>query len=195
MPEIHRRSPSSLANDLASTLPPWREPPTSEPESPSPWLNPSTSTSRAARTAEARTKAREEQRSASTTGHVNQMLGECDNLPFLFPSDPEHRDVTDDPETIKQRRFDWPNDLIARIKQVMGSSCDTPSPPEFKFEMTEEATKHNLAVLEKYEFQFGESPRRTARLTFGTRQGVSAARHATSGIWPAPIVESDGGDS
>ena len=80
------------------------------------------------------------------------MLGECDNLPFLFPSDPEHRDVTDDPETIKQRRFDWPNDLIARIKQVMGSSCDTPSPPEFKFEMTEEATKHNLAVLEKYEF-------------------------------------------
>jgi hypothetical protein len=63
------------------------------------------------------------------------MLGEF-NLPRPFPSNPEHRDVTDDPETMEQRRFDWPNDLINRIKQVTSSSCDTPSPPEFKFEMT-----------------------------------------------------------
>jgi hypothetical protein len=86
------------------------------------------------------------------TGHVNQMLGECHNLPFLFPNDPKHRDVPDNPETIKQCRFDWPNDLIDCIKQVMGSSCTTPSPPKFMFKMTEEATKHNLAVLEKYKF-------------------------------------------
>jgi hypothetical protein len=79
------------------------------------------------------------------------MLGEYQNLPLLFPNNPEHRDVSDDPETIKQRHSNWPNDLIERIKHVMGTSCDTPSSPEFKFEMTEEATKHNIAVLEKYE--------------------------------------------
>ncbi len=85
-------------------------------------------------------------------GHVNQMFGECNDLPLLFPNDPEHRDVCDNPKSIEQQRFDWPNDLIDRIKQVMGSSCIMPSAPEFKFEMTEEATKHNLAVLEKYDF-------------------------------------------
>ena len=140
--EIHRQPPSPrTTDDPASTLPPRREPPTSAPESPSPWLNSSTSRSRAAQTAEAKQKAWEEQQSASMTGHVNQMLGECHNLPFLFPNDLEHRDVPDNPETMEQRCFNWPNDLIDRIKQVMGSSCATPSPPEFKFEMTEEATQ------------------------------------------------------
>ena len=82
---------------------------------------------------------------------MNQMLGEF-HLPNLFPSNPEHCDVTDDPVNIEQCRFDWPNDLIDRIKQVMSSSCTTPSPPEFKFEMTEGAIEHNLEVLEKHEF-------------------------------------------
>ena len=84
------------------------------------------------------------------------MLGES-NLPHPFPSDPEHRDITDDPETIEQRRFDWPNDLINRIKHVMSLSCDTPSPPAFKFEMTKEATMHNLKVLEQHGFSLDKA--------------------------------------
>jgi hypothetical protein len=30
-----------------------------------------------------------------------------------------------------------------------------PSAPDFKFELSEEATKQNLAVLEKYDFDLG----------------------------------------
>jgi hypothetical protein len=86
-----------------------------------------------------KTKAREEQCSATTMAHVNQMLGECHNLPLLFPNDPEHHNVSDNPETIN-------NDLVNCIKQVMGSSCAKPLPPEFKFKMMGEAVKHNLAV-------------------------------------------------
>ncbi len=37
----------------------------------------------------------------------------------------------------------------------MGTPCSTPSAPEFKFELLEEATKQNLAVLEKYDFDLG----------------------------------------
>ncbi len=129
-------------------------------------------------------------KSKSTGGdHVNQMLGEF-HLPLLFPSNPEHHGITDDPVTIEQRCFDWPNDLIDHIKQVMSSSCNTPSPPEFKFEMTEEATKHNLKVLEKYKFSLKKA---LDALTFRPRQGVPATRHPTFGLRPAPTVESDGG--
>jgi len=64
------------------------------------------------------------------------MLGEYNNLPFLFPADPEHRDVPDDPKT-KQQQYDWPNDLLNCIKKVMGSTCSTPSAPEFRFELSE----------------------------------------------------------
>ena len=53
--------------------------------------------------------------------------------------------------------FDWPDDLIDCIKQVMGTPCSTPSAPEFKFELLEEATKQNLAVLEKYDYNLGRA--------------------------------------
>jgi hypothetical protein len=43
---------------------------------------------RAARTEEAKTKAREEQRSATTKGHVIEVLGEFDNLPVSIPAVP-----------------------------------------------------------------------------------------------------------
>ena len=56
-----------------------------------------------------------------------------------------------------EKRFDWPNDLIDRIKKVLGTPCSTPLPPEFKFELTEEAMQHNLAVLKKYEFDLGQA--------------------------------------
>ena len=39
----------------------------------------------------------------------------------------------------------------------MGTRCSTPSAPEFKFEISEEAMQHNLATLEKYEFDLGKA--------------------------------------
>ena len=87
------------------------------------------------------------------------MIGEFNNLPVLStPVDPEHRDddVSDIPKNT-EKRFDWPNDLIDRIKQVMGTPCSTPSAPEFKFEISEEAMQHNLATLEKYDFDLGKA--------------------------------------
>jgi hypothetical protein len=82
------------------------------------------------------------------------MLGEYTDLPFCSP-DPKHNvryAINTFPMT---QHFNWPNKLIARIKQVMGTPCNTPSAPEFKFELLEEATKHNLAVLEKYDYNLG----------------------------------------
>jgi len=113
-------------------MPPRNIPPISAPDTPNPWLNASASTSRAARTEEAKAKAREEQRSATTKGLVTEMIGEFNNLPIiLIPADPEHRDNVSDIPNKTEERFDWPNDLIDRIKQVMGSSCSTPSAPKF----------------------------------------------------------------
>ena len=87
------------------------------------------------------------------------MLGEFNNLPVSIPADPEHRDDVSSIPTRTEKHFDWPNDLIDRIKQVMGMPCSTPSAPEFKFEISEEAMqqKHNLATLEKYEFNLGKA--------------------------------------
>jgi hypothetical protein len=47
--------------------------------------------------------------------------------------------------------------LIARIKQVMGTPCSMASAPEFKFKLSEEAMKHNLAVLKKYNYELGQA--------------------------------------
>ena len=138
------------------SLLPRQDPPTSAPDSPSPWLPTSSlATSRAAKTAEMRANAREEQRLATTKDQVKKMLGECNDSPFSFTPDPKSkvRSIIDNFPTTKH--FDWPDDLIDRIKQVMGTPCSTPSAPEFKFELSEEATKQNLAVLEKYDFDLG----------------------------------------
>ena len=89
--------------------------------------------SEAARTEEAKAKAQEEQRTATTKGHAIEMLDEFNNLPVSIPADPEHRDDVSGILTKTEKRFDWPNNLIDRIKQVMGMPCSTPSAPEFKF--------------------------------------------------------------
>ena len=100
----------------------------------------------------------EEQRSATTKGLANKMLDELKNLPIiLIPADPEHRDNVSDIPNKTEERFDWPNDLIDRIKQVMGTPCSTPSAPEFKFEISTDAMQHNPATLEKYEFDLGKA--------------------------------------
>ncbi len=118
-----------------SLLPRW-DPPTSSPDSPSPWLPTSTSaTSRAARTAETRAKAREEHRLVTIKDQMNKMLGEYNDLPFLFPPDHESKvcNAIDNFSTTKH--FDWPDNLIDHIKQVMGTPCSTTSAPEFKFKL------------------------------------------------------------
>jgi len=80
------------------------------------------------------------------------------NLPIiLIPADPEHRDNVSGIPNKTEERFDWPNDLIDCIKQVMGTSCSTPSAPEFKFEISTDAIQYNLAILEKHEFDLGKA--------------------------------------
>ncbi len=82
---------------------------------------------------------------------MNQMLGECNDLPFLFQADPKLCDISNNPAP-RTTQFDWPKDLLNRIKEVMASSCNTPLAPEFIFELSDEATKHNLAMFKKYNF-------------------------------------------
>jgi hypothetical protein len=87
---------------------------------------------------------------------VNKMLGEYTDLPFLSP-DPKQNVCNAIDNFPATQHFNWPDESIARIKQVMGTPCNTPSAPEFKFELSEEATKHNLAVLEKYDYNLGQA--------------------------------------
>ncbi len=113
-------------------------------------------TARAARTAAVQAKARGEHRLATIKDLVNEMLGEYTDLPLLSP-DPKHNVCNAIDNFPTTQHFDWPNKLIARIKNVMGTSCSTPSAPEFKFKLLEEASKHNLAVLEKYNYNLGQA--------------------------------------
>jgi hypothetical protein len=73
---------------------------------------------------------------------VNEMLGDNTDLHFLSP-DLKHnvRDAIKNFPTTQH--FDWRIEIIAHIKQVMGTPCSMPSAPEFKFKLLEEATKHN----------------------------------------------------
>ena len=77
---------------------------------------------------------------------MKKLLGEYNDSPSPFTPDPESkvRDAIDNFPTTK--RFDWPDDLIDRIKQVMGTPCSTPSAPEFEYELSGEVTKQHLAV-------------------------------------------------
>jgi hypothetical protein len=73
-----------------------------------------------------------------TKDQVNKMLGEYTDLPFLSP-DPKHNVRNAIENFPMTQHFDWPNKLIACIKQVMGNPCSTSSAPEFKFGLSEEA--------------------------------------------------------
>jgi hypothetical protein len=124
---------------------------------PNPWLPTSTSArTRAARTAAVQAKAREAHRLATTNDQVNEMLGEYTDLPFSSPDPKQNvRDAIDNFPTTQH--FDWPDNLIERIKQVTSTPCSTPSAPEFKFKLLGEATKHNLLVLAKYNYDLGRA--------------------------------------
>jgi len=94
-----------------------------------------------------REEARRETTLASSSQQLAQLLGECKNSPCILTHPPER----DDRDIPQPPSFDWPNDLIRRIRTVMSSSCPTPSPPEFSFEFTDEGARHNLEVLKKYD--------------------------------------------
>jgi hypothetical protein len=139
------------------SLLPRQNPPASAPDMPNPWLPTSTlAMARVARTAAAWAKAREEHRLATTKDQVKRLLGEYTFLNFFSP-DPKHnvRDAINN--FLTTQHFDWPNKLIAHIKQVMGTPCSTPWAPEFKFKLLGKATKHNLIVLEKYNYDLGRA--------------------------------------
>jgi hypothetical protein len=46
--------------------------------------------------------------------------------------------------------FNWPSNLINKIKAVISTPCTTPTPPEFSFEFTDKGAAHNVEVLRKY---------------------------------------------
>jgi hypothetical protein len=48
-------------------------------------------------------------------------------------------------------RADWPNNLIEIIKKVINVPCNTPTAPEFIFELPQTAASHILDVLSKYQ--------------------------------------------
>ena len=104
-----------------------------------------------------RTKAREEHRLAMPKDQVKKMVGGCNDLPFPFTPDPKSKVRNAITNFLTTKHFEWPDDLLDRIKQVMGTPCCTPSAPEFKFKLLEEATKQNLAVLEKYDYNLGRA--------------------------------------
>jgi hypothetical protein len=150
--------PPALAPDTTSPLEetsplPWQQPPASAPDTPNPWLVLTTSTSKAARTAATRAKAREANSLAMTNNQVNKILGEYTDLPYYSP-DPK-QNIRTAINKLQSQNIYWPDNMISCIKQVLGTPCNTPSAPEFRFELSEEAAKHNLEVLRKYDYNIG----------------------------------------
>jgi hypothetical protein len=58
---------------------------------------------------------------------------------------------------IPTQHLNWLNNMISCIKQVLGTPCNTPSAPEFRFKLLEEAAKQNLEVLRKYNYDLGQA--------------------------------------
>ncbi len=87
---------------------------------------------------------------------MNKILGDYTDLPFLSP-DPKHNVRNAIDNFLTTQHFDWPKKLIAGIKKVMGTPYSTSSALKFKFKLSEEAMKHNLAVLEKYNYDLGQA--------------------------------------
>jgi hypothetical protein len=73
---------------------------------------------------------------------------------FKLTSETLEHKFCDDPPILP---FDWPNNLINRICEVMQTPWATPMPTEFSFEFTSEAAEHNLAIMRKYDFELGRA--------------------------------------
>jgi hypothetical protein len=78
---------------------------------------------------------------------LTQLLGEFYDLPIL--STAPKKELYNN---ILEPNFDWLVNLIERIKEVISSPCNMPTPPEFSYELAVEAALHNIAILSKYNF-------------------------------------------
>jgi hypothetical protein len=76
---------------------------------------------------------------------LTQLLGKHSDLPHLLPIA-----EGDFHNNLLQQSFDWPVNLIAVI--IINKPCNTPTPPEFSFELNSGAALQNLAILSKYKF-------------------------------------------
>jgi hypothetical protein len=99
---------------------------------------------------------------ASMTQQLAQLLEECQNLPCISTKQPERNNH----DIIPQPSFDWPSNLIKKIKVVISTPCATPTPPEFSLDFTAEGAAHNLEVLRQYDFNLSTAvnQNRTHRL-------------------------------
>jgi hypothetical protein len=87
-----------------------------------------------------------------TKMQLNHILGEYQNLPFHAQH--SKRGTYNIPMV---STFDWPNNLINQIREVMHTPCNTPMPPEFSFELTGEAALQYINILRKYNFDLGRA--------------------------------------
>jgi hypothetical protein len=88
----------------------------------------------------------------NTKMQLNHILGEHQDLPFL--SQHSKRGTCNNPLV---STFDWSNNLINQIREVIHTPCDMPTPPEFSLKLTGEAAKQNINILSKYNFDLGRA--------------------------------------
>jgi hypothetical protein len=110
--------------------------------------------SKADKMAMAKAKAKETTSLATAMDQMNKILCEYVDLPFYSP-EPEQRVHDSNQELLNHN--DWPYNLISLIKNILGTPCNTPSAPEFSFELSDEAGMHNMTVIRKYQFDLGKA--------------------------------------
>ncbi len=144
--EPSEKERNSASSNIPADLPPRPELNSKIPDVPNPWTPHEEFRNK-------REQARCETTIESLTQQLAQLLGECQNSPCTLTRLPER----DDRKIPQLSLFDWPNDLIPRIRAVMSTPCITPSPPEFNFELAEDGAAHNLEVLRRYDFDLGKA--------------------------------------
>ncbi len=111
-------------------------------------------TLKAARTAATQAKLREANSLATTNYQVNKILGEYTDLLFYSP-DPE-QNISNAINKLPAQHFNWPDNMISYINQVLYTPCNIPLAPEVRFKLSEEV-KHNLEVLRKYSYDLSQA--------------------------------------
>jgi hypothetical protein len=179
-PSNTRTIPLSQHNPNVIIIPPLPSEILPEPTGISPW--PKLTTSATTRSTKQQ-NARREATLAETMNQVKSLIGEFPSLPsFSLSRKPEREQANaqlpteqvDGPKRApKSRRRanrtsrkatpanrtapDWPNNLIAKVKEVLEVPCPTRTAPEFIFELSDRAAEHNIKILEKYEFDLGKA--------------------------------------
>jgi hypothetical protein len=97
-----------------------------------------------------------------TGTELTQLLGGYSYLPHLLST--TERDFCYNP---LQPSFNWLVNLIKIIKYVINKPCNTPTLPEFSFELSSEAALQNLAILSKYKFDLNKALEANKNSLFG----------------------------